>query len=324
MQVDRPVKLVWSREDDMRNDYYRSATMHRVRVALDESGQPVGWEHRLVASSLVKHIMPPGIATLVPEWMPDRAIKAVADVGADLLARFLGPFQARDGAVTIPYDFQNIRVETIDWDTGVPTGIWRSVGNHYNAFAIETFIDELAQKRDANPIAYRRKFLNNHPRHLQVLDRLELESHWGAPAAGRHQGIAIHACNGSVVGQVAEIKVTDGGEISVEQVTCVIDCGTAINPDIVKGQMESGIIFGLTAALYGEIEIEYGRVKQSNFHDYPMLRMSESPEINVYIIDSDAEPAGVGEPGTPPIAPAVGNAIFAATGTRLRQLPFRL
>jgi isoquinoline 1-oxidoreductase/isoquinoline 1-oxidoreductase beta subunit len=324
LQVDRPVKLIWSREDDMRNDYFRGATMHRVRAALDESGRPVGWEHRLVAANLNKHILPPGLRTLAPEWMPDGVVGGAAALGVRAFARFLGPFQARDGATAIPYEFGDIRVETLDWDPGIPTGIWRSVGNYYNAFAIESFIDELAYHAELDPIEYRRQHLVQSPRHLAVLKRLAAESHWGLPASGQHQGIAIHACNGTVVGQVAEISIDQSNTIAVKRVTCVVDCGIAVNPDIVKGQMESGIIFGLTAALYGKIDIENGYVKQSNFHDYQMLRMFETPEINVYIIDSDALPGGVGEPGTPPIAPAVNNAVFAATGKRLRQLPLRL
>jgi CO/xanthine dehydrogenase Mo-binding subunit len=324
LQVDHPVKLVWSREDDMRNDYFRGATMHRIRAALDQAGQLVGWEHRLVAANVIKHLMLPGLSSLAPEWMPDNIIQGAAELGVGAFAKFLGPVQARDGATTLPYEFENIRVDTVDWDPGVPTGIWRSVGNYYNAFAIETFIDELAHYAGTDPIEYRRQYLAQSPRHLGVLERLETESNWGLPAAGQHQGIAIHACNGSVVGQVAEISIDQSNVIVVRRVTCVVDCGLAINPDVVRGQMEGGIIFGLTAALYGEIGIEDGYVQQSNFHDYRMLRMSEAPEIDVYIIDSDASPGGVGEPGTPPIAPAVNNAVFAATGKRLRELPLRL
>jgi isoquinoline 1-oxidoreductase beta subunit len=324
LQVDQPVKLIWSREDDMRNDYFRGATMHRIRAALDKSGRPVGWEHRLVATNLIEHILPPGLRTLTPEWLSDGVIQGASELGTSAFTKFLGPFQARDGAVTIPYEFENIRVETIDWDPGVPIGIWRSVGNYYNAFAIETFIDELAHHADTDPIDYRRQYLLQSPRHLHVLERLATESSWGFPASGQYQGIAIHECYGTVVGQVAEISINQTNTIAVRRVTCVVDCGIAINPDNVRAQMEGGIIFGLTAALYGEIDISKGYVKQSNFHDYRMLRMSETPEINVYILASDASPGGAGEPGTPPIAPAVNNAVFAATGKRLRELPLRL
>lgn len=323
LQIDRPVRLVWSREDDIRHDYFHSATTHRVRAALDEAGQPVAWEHRLVAPNLSASIIPSAIATLAPEWIPDGAHQQVADWLIVAFRKFLGPVQAWNGAKTLPYEFTNVRVELHGLDPGIPVGIWRSVGHHFNTFVVESFIDELAVVAGEDPVAFRRRYLADHPRHVAVLDRLKRESRWGDPVAGSHQGIAMLDGYDSIVGQVAEVSV-DGGRLIVHRVTCVIDCGIAINPDVVRQQMESGIVFGMTAALYGEIDFEDGRVRQSNFHDYRMVRMADSPRIDVHIIEGAESPGGIGEAGTPPIAPAIANAVFAATGRRIHQLPIRI
>jgi len=324
LQVQQPVKLIWSREDDIRHDYFRGANLHRIRAALDGTGRPTGWDHRLVTASLARHILPVGLATIAPEWVPDQVIETGAALGMKAMKRLFGPMQAYDGAATMPYDIANVRVGVVDYDPGVPVGICRSVGNHYNAFVVESFIDELAHQAGEDPLQYRRGLLTGRPRHLAVLDRLSTESDWRVVAPGRYQGLAIHECYDSVVGQVAEISIGGDSGIRLHRITCVVDCGIAINPDVVRGQMESGIIFGLTAAIHGEIDIEDGYVQQSNFHDYRMLRMFDTPAIDVHIIDSRESPGGVGEPGTPPIAPAMTNAIFAATGIRLRKLPIDL
>jgi len=322
MQTDRPVRLLWTREDDIRHDYFHSATLHRMRGALDAAGQPIGWEHRLVAPNLSESIMPAAIATLAPEWVPDAAHRKVADWLVVAFRKFLGPVQAWNGAKTLPYEFSNVRVEVQGFDPGVPVGIWRSVGQHFNVFVVESFIDELAELAGADPIAFRTRYLAGHARAVAVLERLARESGWGNPAAGSHQGVAVSEAYDSFVGQVAEISI-EGGRLRVHRVTCVVDCGVAINPDVVTQQIESGIVFGMTAALYGEINIDDGRVRQSNFHDYRMLRMVEAPAIDVHIIESDESPGGIGEASTPPIAPAIANAVFAATGKRVRKLPIQ-
>jgi isoquinoline 1-oxidoreductase beta subunit len=206
----------------------------------------------------------------------------------------------------------------------VPVGFWRSVGHSHNAFVVETFLDEIATSGGHDPYELRRRLLGEAPHHQRVLETAARAAGWGQPLPdGLHRGIAVHESFGSWCAQVAEVSVSGDGSVQVRRVVCAIDCGTAVNPSIVEAQMESGIVFGLTAALRGEITVKNGRVEQSNFHDYPMLRIDEMPRIEVHIVPSTEPPGGVGEPATPPIAPAVANAIFAATGRRVRRLPIR-
>jgi CO/xanthine dehydrogenase Mo-binding subunit len=318
-----PVMLAWTREDDMRHGLFRQATLHRVRAALDERGQPVSWRHRMALAGLIEQILPPALATIVPEWLPDPLVRGAAAGMVRLADRFIGPFQARMGSVDMPYALDNVAVEIVTVDPGVPVTIWRSVGSSYNAFVVESFADELAHAAGLDPATWRRERLAGKPRHLAVLERLLAESRWGEPPPGRYLGLAIHEAFGSVTGQVAEVSV-DQRRIQVHRVTCVIDCGSVVNPDIVRQQMEGGILFGLTAVLHGELTLRDGAIVEGNFDSYRMLRLADSPTIDVHIMDSDAEPGGVGEPGTPPIAPAVANAVFVATGQRLRELPLRL
>jgi isoquinoline 1-oxidoreductase beta subunit len=210
-------------------------------------------------------------------------------------------------------------------DPGIPVGWWRSVGSTQNAFAIECFLDEVAAAAGRDPLELRRELLKDRPRHRTVLELAAERAGWGKPLPpGRGRGLAVHESFGSFVAQVAEVSVVSGGQVEVERVVCAVDCGQVVNPDIVKAQMESGIVYGLTAALHGEVTIERGRVRQSNFHDYEMVRMGECPDIEVHVAPSGDKPGGIGEPGTPPIAPAVVNAIAAATGKRVRRLPIRL
>jgi CO/xanthine dehydrogenase Mo-binding subunit len=323
-QAGVPVKLLFTREDDTRHGFFRQATVHRMKAAVDARGAPLAWHHRLIAASLSDHIFPLALPAIVPEWWPRPMVQALSARAGQFMTWAMGPFQARDGAVTMPYAIPNVAVDTLHWNPGIPIGIWRSVGNSYNAFVVESFIDELAARAGEDPAAFRRRLLQDRPRHLAVLDKVIEASGWGHPPARRFHGIALHEAFGAVVAQVAEISVSGEQGIRVHRVSCAVDCGFAINPDIVRQQMESGIIFGLTAALHGEITIENGRVAQSNFHDYPMLRLADAPEIDVHIVETGAKLSGVGEPGTPPIAPAVANAVFAATGRRLRELPLRL
>ncbi len=302
-----PVKVIWSREDDIRHDQYRPAARHVFRAGIDAAGRPVAWSHRIVSPSIV--------AKFLPSWLPG------------FIAHLAGPLKggvdnsAIEGALDLPYAAPNFELTYSQADLGVPVGFWRSVANSHTAFAVQCFVDELAALAGKDPVEYRRALLARSPRDLAVLDLAAERSGWGTPApSGRFRGVAVHDSFGSFVAQVAEVSV-EAGVVRVHRVVCAVDCGQVINPNTVVAQMEGGIVFGLTAALKGKITLAKGRVTQSNFHDYKLLTMREMPAIEVYIVPSTMEPGGVGEPGTPPIAPAVANAVFAATGKRVRTLP---
>ncbi len=302
-----PVKLMWTREDDMRGGYYRPMYVHRLEAGLDRDGALVAWQHRIVGQSIAT-------GTVAEPLM-------VHD-GVDRLSV--------EGATDLPYAVPNLRVELHSPQLGVPVLWFRSVGSLHTAFAIETFIDELAAKAGQDAVAFRRKLLAQQPRHLGVLELAAAKSGWGQPldtgedGERRGRGIAVHQCFGSVVAQVAEVTVRADRSFKVDRVVCAIDCGLAVNPDIIRAQMEGGIGFGLSAALHGQITLREGIVEQFNFTEYPILRMNEMPRVEVHIVASAASPSGVGEPATPVIGPALANALFAASGERLRQLPLRL
>ena len=298
--VEVPVKVIWTREEDMQHDFYRPATYNRLSAALDDQGRVVAWSHRLVAPSIFARAMP---SRLGKDGMDAQAI---------------------EGAANLPYDIANIQVDWVKYEPGIPVGFWRSVGSSQNAFITECFVDELAHAAGKDPFEFRRSMLAKAPRQKAVLELAAAKAGWGGPLPeGHFRGIAVHEAFASYVAEVAEVSVSNKGEVKVHRVVCALDCGMYVNPDTVAAQMEGGIVYGLTAALKGRITIKNGRVEQSNFDDYPMLRMEEMPKIEVHILSSSEAPGGVGEPGTPPIAPAVVNAIFAATGKRIRTLPIR-
>ncbi|HTL00179.1 MAG TPA: xanthine dehydrogenase family protein molybdopterin-binding subunit [Pseudomonadales bacterium] len=319
-QVKRPVKLIWSREDDMRHDFYRPATYNVMKAALNDQGQVQSWSHKIVAPSMFRSLLPV-LGKVAPEWMPHWLTNSLSAVAGSLV-KTRDP-TAHEGAVDHPYAIPNVDVAHVYYDPGVPLGFWRSVGHSQNAFVVEGFVDELAHEAGEDPYKFRRRLLQNSPRHLAVLDLVAEKANWGNPTPGTHQGIAVHESFGSVVAEVVEVRVVDN-DIKVQRVVCAADCGLVVNPDQVHAQVESAVIFGLTAALRGKITIKDGAVEQSNFHDYPLLRMNEVPIVEVHIVPSTNSPTGIGEPGTPPIAPAVANAVFVATGTRLRSLPLTL
>ena len=294
--VGAPVKIMWTREDDIQHGFYRPATYNVFRAALDSQGMPAAWTARIVG---------PGILI-----QKGRAQAGTVD-GA-----------AVEGVRNFPYDIPNVQIEWTNKDFGVPIGFWRSVGPSQNAYIIESFIDEVAHAAGKDPYEYRRALLGKSPRHKAVLELAAGKANWGAPPpAGRARGIAVAFSYGSYVAHVAEVSVTPDGKVRVHKLTSAIDCGLAVNPDQVKAQMEGGAVYALTAAYYGQITIDHGRVQQSNFHDYPMLRIAEAPVVEVHIVDSAEAPGGLGEPGVPTVAPAVCNAIFALTGKRIRALP---
>jgi len=296
--VGAPVKVVWTREDDMTHGFYRPATHNVFRAALGADGTPVAWWNRIVG---------PGILIHKGRAKPDE----------------IDP-TAVGGARDIPYDIPNVLVEWTNKDFGIPLGFWRSVASSQNAFITESFIDELAHAAGKDPYEYRRAFLRRSPRHKGVLELAAARANWGAPLpAGHGLGIAVASSYGSYAAHVAEVSVASDGKVRVHRIVCAIDCGLAVNPDQVTAQMEGGAVYALTAALYGEITIEHGRVQQSNFHDYPMLRIDEAPRTEVHILDSGEAPGGIGEPAVPSVAPAICNAIYAVTGKRLRKLPIR-
>jgi isoquinoline 1-oxidoreductase beta subunit len=296
-----PVKLIWTRDDDMRGGYYRPMWHSRIRGALDSKGEIVAWAHTIVGQSFIA-----GTA--------------------------FEPFIIRDGidgtsvegAVDLPYAVPNVQVELHTTKVGVPTLWWRSVGHSHTAFVVEHFFDELARAAKQDPYELRRRMLAAHPRQLAVLERAAGAAGWGQPLPrGRARGIALHASFSSIVAQVVEASL-EGGEVRVHRVVCAVDCGRIVNPDTVVAQLEGAVGFGITSALYSEISLRDGRVEQSNFHDYKMLRMHQMPKVEVHLIASEEPPTGIGEPGVPPVAPALCNALLALTGKPIHRLPIRV
>jgi isoquinoline 1-oxidoreductase subunit beta len=296
-QVDGPVKVIWSREEDIQHDVYRPVYLDRLSASMSK-GRIVGWKHRITGSSVIARWLPPAFQK-----------------GIDI--------DAIDSAADMPYDIANLRVEYVrDEPPAVPTGFWRGVGPNNNVFAIESFIDELAKKSNQDPVAFRRDLLGTTPRLKAALDLAAQKAGWGTPLPPRTgRGVAVQGAFGSFIATVAQATVDEHGAVRVQRIVSAVDTGIVVNPDTVIAQLQGGLVFGLTAALYGHISIEKGRVQQSNFHDYRMLRINEMPQIEVYLIQSGEAPGGIGETGTTAAPAALANALFAATGIRLRRLP---
>ncbi|PYQ05990.1 MAG: aldehyde oxidase [Acidobacteria bacterium] len=296
--VGAPVKLLWTREDDMTHDFYRPVSYHQLWGGLDAQGRPVALKFHLTSPSVTSRLFPPFIKDGVDPLMTEAAV--------------------------VPYDIPHQFADVVIHDTGMRVGYLRSVSHALNSFAYESFMDELAAAAGKDPYQFRLALLDKQPRLKHVLELAAEKSGWGTPPpAGRFRGIGLMEGYGTSMAQVAEVSVT-GPKVRVHRVVVAADLGKMVNPNIVRQQLESSIIFGLGAVLYGEITLKDGRVQQSNFHDYPVVRMPESPKIEMYIVDSNEKPAGIGEPGTALVGPTVANAVFAATGKRLRKLPLRL
>lgn len=294
-----PVKVVWTREDDIQGGRYRPMYHHTLRAGLDADGKLIGWQHRIVGQSIVKGT--PFEGGLVKNGIDQTSV---------------------EGANNLPYDVPNVLVDLHTTDVTVPVLWWRAVGSTHTAYSTEAFIDELAEAAGKDPLEFRRELLQQHPRHLAVMELAAEKAGWGSPLPqGKGRGIAVHESFNSFVAEVAEVSIRDDGTVKVERVVCAVDCGVPVNPDVIRAQMEGGIGYGLSAILQEAVTIDGGLVEQSNFHDYVPLRIDQMPKVEVHIVPSTAAPTGVGEPGTPPIGPAVANAIFDATGQRIRSLP---
>jgi isoquinoline 1-oxidoreductase beta subunit len=297
-QVDAPVKVVWTREEDIQHDLYRPYWFDRISVGLDKTGKPVAWNNRFAGSSVIARWLPPGFN------------------------KGLDP-DTTEGAIDLAYGIPNFHVEYVRVEPpGIPTAFWRSVGPSHNVFVTESVIDELAAAAKQDPVEYRRALLGKSPRAKAVLDLAAAKAGWGQPLPkGSGRGVSLQFVFGSYLAQVAEVEVAKDGRVRVRRVVCAMDCGTVVNPDTVQAQLQSGTNFGVTAALYGEITLKDGRVEQTNFDTYQMLRLNEAPVIEVHIVQSSEPPGGMGETGTSGTVPAISNAIFAATGKRLRKMP---
>jgi isoquinoline 1-oxidoreductase beta subunit len=298
--VGKPVKLVWAREEDMTHDRYRPQAAVRLKTALGKDDMPVAFDARVAVASILRST---GIST-VPNGIEPQAVEGIANT---------------------QYRIPNVRVGCMMKNTHIPVGFWRSVGSSQNAFFMESYVDELAHAAGKDPYQFRRALLAHRKDFIRVLDTVAEKGAWGKPLpAGHGRGIAIHECYDSIVGQVAEVSVDKQGNVRVHRVVAAVDCSYVVNPSIIEAQIQGGIMFGLSAALYGDLSIKDGRVEQTNFDTYPMVRLADAPTVEVYLALTPGKRwGGIGEPGTAPVAPAVANAIFAATGVRLRKMPLK-
>lgn len=294
--VGKPVKLVWSREEDTRHDFYRPASLSHFKATLDDQGYPLAWHNRIASPSILTRLFP-----------------AFVEDGIDA--------QSVEGASELPYNIPNQRIEYRIAETGVPVGFWRAVGHSQNAFFVQSFLDELASSAKIDPFDYQMNLLVNRKRHQAVLSAAAAIAQWPTRSVQRPMGLALHESFGSFCAMVVQLAPDVDKQLKVERIGVAIDCGLALNPDTVVAQIESSIVYGLTAAYYGDVEIENGAVKQGNFNDYKMLKLAQMPIVNVEIVNSGESVGGIGEPGLPPVAPALCNAIFHATGNRIRRLP---
>ena len=298
--MNAPVQVTWSREDDMQHDFYRPAVLVKMEAGLDGNGKAVAWKNRVVGPSIMSRFFPGSVKNGIDE-------------------------SSVEGLSTLKYEVPNLLVEYVLTQSGIPVGFWRSVGCSHNGYFAECFVDEMAKAAGKDPVEFRRSMLPKDSRTRGVVELAAEKSGWSKPLpAGRYRGIAVVESFGTFVAEVAEISIDSKAKtLQVHRVVAAVDCGRYVNPETIRAQIEGSVVFGLTAALKGEITIKDGRVDQSNFNDYDLVRINETPQVEVHMVQSNEGPGGIGEPGTPPIAPAVCNAIFAATGKPVRRLPIR-
>lgn len=321
-KIKAPVKVLWTREEDIQHDFYRPASYHELQAGLDPKGMPIAWTHRIVGPDHMAQRLPSLLRNMLPYWVPRGARNMATSFMEFMAPKVIPGEKACEGAAPLEYGIRNVRVDFVHDDPGVPTGFWRSVAFSSNVFAVESFIDEIAYETKKDPFELRHELLKGVPRLRNVLG-LAFEKSRILPEQlhGKSQGLALCDFHGTLLAMVAEVSVSSHGNVKVHRVNCAVDCGTVINPKIVRAQIKSGIVFGLTATLKSSVTIRGGQTEQSNFDDFPLLRFDEMPEINVHIVQSTRPPTGIGETAVPLIAPAVTNGVFAATGKRIRKLP---
>lgn len=325
MHMEAPVQVLWSREEDLRRDYYRPGTHNLLKAVVDERGHPTAWLHRIVGADAFGQAMPQVIPAMLGERVPNLVKNGVARVAEALGPRLIPGKKAGIGAGPLPYTLPRMQVEFINDDPGFPVCWWRSVAPSSNCFAVECFVDEIATRSGRDPLDLRLELLADNPRLRAVVQEVAARYGWRQQRqVGRFAGLACQDFQDTMMAMVAEVSVEGGHRVRVHRVVCALDCGVAINPKIIHAQVESGIAFGLTATLKGEITFAQGAARQSNFNDFPLLRFDEMPQVDTHIMESDRAPTGIGEVAVPVIGPAVANAVFAATGRPIRRLPIRL
>ncbi|MCP4757518.1 MAG: xanthine dehydrogenase family protein molybdopterin-binding subunit, partial [Proteobacteria bacterium] len=320
--VKAPVKLIWSREEDIRKDFFRAATHNVLKAVLDDRGLPIAWIHRIVGADVFGQAIPKVLPAMIPRWVPRFLKNMAASAAESLMPGIISGQKAAIGAGPLSYGIPNIQVDFVNDDPGIPLCWWRSVAPSSNGFAVECFLDEIAATTGRDPYDLRYDLLSKSPRMRNVLELAASRAGWEEkPPQGLYRGIACHDFQSTVMTFIAEVSVNQSGNVKVHRVVCAVDCGVVVNPKIVEAQMQSGIVFGLTATLKSSITIKDGETEQSNFDDFPLLRMNEMPKVEVHIVPSAKPPTGIGEASVPVIGPAVANAVFAATGKRIRHLP---
>ncbi len=324
-KINAPVKLIWTREEDIQHDFYRPATHNVMKATIDSHGRPTAWLHRIVGADVFAQAMPKVISGMMPDSTPRFLKNMATSLAETFLPRIIAGKKAIKSAGPLPYRIPNVQVEFINDDPGIPIGWWRSVAPSANCFAVECFIDELAAAGKRDPYELRIELLGANPRLQHVVRKVAEMANWYEPPPnGTHRGIAAHDFQSTMMAYVAEVSVNDFNEIMVHRVFCAVDCGIAVNPGNIEAQVISALAFGLTATIKSSITFREGKVEQGNFDDFPVLRMDEMPRVEVFVVPSNNPPTGIGEVGVPIIAPAVANAVYAATGKRLRSLPLRL